>query len=241
MKKVLYILMLFAFSIDVTAQYTVVRRNSKTAQPSKTITPNSKSARNTSTPSKHKTRKVPDHAVDLGLPSGTLWADRNLGASSESDYGNYFAYGDITPEKYIGDSDEKNYPNKNIVRTKMDAATHYWGGRWHMPTRAQAKELVRSCKWKETKIGNKFGYRITGPNGNSIFLPSAGFMMFGRGQTTPDYCDQGSRGDYWCGEVNLKETEANAYEIYFATDGHSWHYVTDGWKWGYCPIRPVWN
>lgn len=53
-------------------------------------------------------------------------------------------------------------------------------------------------------------------------------MMFGRGQTTPDYCDQGSRGDYWCGEVNLKETEANAYEIYFATDGHSWHYVTDG-------------
>ncbi len=48
MKKVLYILMLFAFSIDVTAQYTVVRRNSKTAQPSKTITPNSKSARNTS-------------------------------------------------------------------------------------------------------------------------------------------------------------------------------------------------
>ena len=140
MKKVLYILMLFAFSIDVTAQYTVVRRNSKTAQPSKTITPNSKSARNTSTPSKHKTRKVPDHAVDLGLPFGTLWADRNLGASSESDYGNYFAYGDITPEKYIGDSDEKNYPNKNIVRTKMDAATHYWGGRWHMPTRAQAKE-----------------------------------------------------------------------------------------------------
>lgn len=123
----------------------------------------------------------------------------------------------------------------------MDAATHYWGGRWHMPTRAQAKELVRSCKWKETKIGNKFGYRITGPNGNSIFLPSAGFMMFGRGQTTPDYCDQGSRGDYWCGEVNLKETEANAYEIYFATDGHSWHYVTDGWKWVYCLIRPVWN
>lgn len=241
MKKVLYILMLFAFSIDVTAQYTVVRRNSKTAQPSKTITPNSKSARNTSTPSKHKTRKVPDHAVDLGLPSGTLWADRNLGASSESDYGNYFAYGDITPEKYIGDSDEKNYPNKNIVRTKMDAATHYWGGRWHMPTRAQAKELVRSCKWKETKIGNKFGYRITGPNGNSIFLPSAGFMMFGRGQTTPDYCDQGSRGDYRCGEVNLKETEGNAYEIYFATAGHSWHYVTEGWKWDYCPIRPVWN
>lgn len=223
------IFMLIMICFEISAQNTIIRRSTKTHQSSKATT------------SKNKTLgHAPEHAINLGLPSGTLWADRNLGASSESEYGNYFAYGDIKPEHYIGNNKESNYPNKNIARTKMDAAVHYLGGRWHMPTKAQAKELVKYCKWEETKVEGKFGYKITGPNGNSIFLPSAGDLMLPVGRE-PDYCDQGYRGNYWCGEINPKEKEGNAYEIYFATDGHSWHYVTTSWKWVYNTIRPVWD
>lgn len=241
MKKIILMLMLIMSCFNLSAQNEIVRRSTKAKQSSKTTTSQNNKTHHPNTTTHKIFNYIPEHAIDLGLPSGTLWSDRNLGASTESDYGNYFAYGDVKPERYIGFSKESNYPNKNIVRSNMDAATYYLGGEWHMPTCNQAKELVKFCKWKETKIGDKYGYKITGPNGNSIFLPSAGWLMFPGGQKEPDYGDQGSRGNYWCGEVNHKEKEGNAYQIYFATDGHSWHYVTTELRWMYNTIRPVWD
>ena len=111
------------------------------------------------------------NAVDLGLPSGTLWADRNIGADSPEDYGNYFAWGEIKPKNgeytwdtYTYHGSPKKLPSSN------DAATQNWDDSWCMPTRDQFDELIKNCKW--TWKGK--GYEVKGKNGNSIFLPAAG-------------------------------------------------------------------
>ena len=93
-------------------------------------------------------------AVDLGLPSGTKWADRNVGASSPSGYGNYY--------------DEEQA--KSIARAK-------WGGTWCTPTKAQCEELVSKCRSEWSSVNGVKGCKFTGPNGKSIFLPAAGIWF----------------------------------------------------------------
>ncbi len=103
--------------------------------------------------------------VDLGLPSGTLWATCNLGANSPSDKGNLYAWGDSIPktEFYFWDYDYNN---------SYDAAIFEWGTRWKTPTFNQMKELVNSCEWVASYSGDMIvGYYAYGPNGKSIFFP----------------------------------------------------------------------
>lgn len=123
--------------------------------------------------------------IDLGLPSGTLWADRNLGASAPGDYGMHFAWGETKQkEEYSMESYSYEYisddgasmsigrprievdENNNLV-SKCDAATVLLGTSFRMPTRAEMLELINCCTWKKEGIL----YRITGPNENSIYLP----------------------------------------------------------------------
>ena len=137
-------------------------------------------------------------SVDLGLPSGTLWADKNLGASTSTDAGYYFAWGETEPYgangkttydwptyKWCNGSEYTltkycNYSsfgyngftdNLTELLPKDDAATMLWGIDWRMPSKAQVDELYTECTWTLTTQNGVDGYRVTGPNGNSIFLP----------------------------------------------------------------------
>ena len=135
--------------------------------------------------------------VDLGLPSGTLLADRNVGAASPEDYGDYFAWGETTTRsnytwstykyangdynkltKYCSKSDFGNNGYTDTLTTLErtdDAATANWGSGWCMPTQQQFQELNDNCTWTWTTRNGKNGYEVKGKNGNSLFLPSAGY------------------------------------------------------------------
>ena len=148
--------------------------------------------------------------VDLGL--SVLWADRNVGAESPEEYGDYYAWGETeTKENYsfsnckwfgygAGDltkyiTHEKNgvVDNNLHMDPEDDVASIKLGDKWRTPTEAEFKELLERCNWEW--IGdaeNKGGYKVTGPNGNSIYLPSAG----GKGLTDPGYT-----GFYWASDI----------------------------------------
>ena len=84
--------------------------------------------------------------IDLGLPSGTLWATMNVGATSETDYGNYYMYG-MGSKTY--DSSDTSYTGKeNPLDLTKDTARVVWGGRWHMPTTTQLYELIENTNYE---------------------------------------------------------------------------------------------
>lgn len=121
--------------------------------------------------------------VDLGLSSGLQWARVNIGATLPADYGDYYAWGETeTKDSYTSDNsitycfDTDDFSGD----ATYDAATANWGSSWRMPTTSNFDELINQCSWTWTTQKNSDGsttkgYRIEGPNGNSIFLPSAGF------------------------------------------------------------------
>ena len=150
---------------------------------------------------------TPGQEIDLGLPSGTKWAGWNVGASSPEQYGGYYAWGETEEKsdydwdtyKYRVDSDgdgsldngEFTNIGSNISGTQYDVARQKWGGSWRMPTKAEFDELTSKCAWTWITYKGVNGYKVTGPNGNSIFLPAAG----ARNGTSLYY--DGSYGYYW--------------------------------------------
>lgn len=190
--------------------------------------------------------------VDLGLPSGTKWATMNVGASFPSDYGSYFAWGETSPKssydwsnlkyrisgdshknvkfsKYVIDSKYGNVDGKRELELSDDAAYVNWGSGWRMPSKVQQDELQKKCKWTWTTMGGHNGYKVVGPNGNSIFLPAAGFR---RGGSL--YC-AGSYGYYWSRSLYASDGWG-AYGLDFGSSGVGWggYYRMDG----QC-VRPV--
>lgn len=131
---------------------------------------------------------IPGIEVDLGLPSGTIWASWNVGASSPEEYGGYYAWGETeekdnyTEETYkygidkygTGYVDDYVFFGLNISGTKYDVARQKWGGSWRMPTKEEFEELLEKCTWTRCQYNSVWGQKVTGPNGNSIFLPAAG-------------------------------------------------------------------
>lgn len=140
----------------------------------------------------------PEHEwVDLGLPSGTLWATMNIGANAPEEYGDYFAWGETEPKddynwntnkwgyydensklhitKYNTNSGYGPVDNKIELDTEDDAAYVNWGSSWRMPTMVQIKELINKCSWEWTTRNGINGYRVIGPNGNELFLPATGY------------------------------------------------------------------
>ena len=135
--------------------------------------------------------------VDLGLPSGLLWATFNVGATKPEEYGDYFAWGEIetksiysfstykwcngsttTFTKYNTKSSRGIVDNKITLDPDDDAAHVYWGASWRMPTDAEWTELQNNCtlSWISNYNGTGIGGQmVTASNGNSIFLPAAGF------------------------------------------------------------------
>lgn len=152
--------------------------------------------------------------VDLGL--SVKWATCNVGASKPEEYGDYFAWGETSPKSSYGWSTYKygssaksltkynSYSSRGLVDNmsqleKSDDAAHAnWGGSWRMPTKAELEELRDKCDWTWTAIGDLCGYKVTSKkNGNSIFLPAAGYHQAG-----PLY-DVGSNGRYWSVSINV--------------------------------------
>ena len=190
-----------------------------------------------------------DHEyVDLGLPSGTLWATCNIGATNPEDYGDYFAWGETAPKgdftwetykwcngsdrtmtKYCTKSSYGTIDNKTELEPEDDAACAYWGPSWRMPSQEQINELMSHCSHESTTLNGVNGMLVTGPNGNSIFLPAAGGI---EGSTR---LDAGLYGHYWSRTLdpdsnrfaNTLFTIPEAPGVYYGLRDH-----------GFC-VRPV--
>ena len=115
--------------------------------------------------------------VDLGLPSGLLWATCNVGANSPEEYGNYYAWGETETKSEYTEENSVTYGrqmNDISGNAQFDAATANWGDGWRMPTKAEMQELLEKCTFEWTAENGVYGQNVTGPNGNSIFLPASG-------------------------------------------------------------------
>lgn len=144
--------------------------------------------------------------IDLGL--SVKWSSHNLGASKQEDPGEYFAWGELFPkDNYIEDNYEHfdydevtyNYIGDNISGTKYDAATSHWGKGWRIPTENEFKELMDKCEWKWGRVGEIKGYKILGPNGNSIFIPICG-LIWGKSM-----CNNSIEIYLWSANINEKK------------------------------------
>ena len=151
--------------------------------------------------------------VDLGLPSGTLWATYNVGATSPYEKGQYFAWGEVEPREdfswesykfYLGvANDPETGPwimlediGKDICGTQYDAAHHQWGNGWRLPNEQERYELCMLCWTNGSSVENGIrGIRLHGPNEHSIFLPICGFGLW-YGDTDPFH---NTSAAYWTG------------------------------------------
>lgn len=149
--------------------------------------------------------------VDLGLPSGLLWATRNVGAASPTDYGNYYAWGETSPKSYYDWSTYRyatqdangnwimtkyNTQSDNLVTlmTSDDAAAANYGGR--TPTYSEWDELLNYTTSRWTTVNGVSGRCFTGPNGNSLFLPAAGYRY------GSELYNAGENGNYWSSSLH---------------------------------------
>ena len=118
--------------------------------------------------------------VDLGLPSGLKWATHNIGATSPSDKGDMFAWGEISPKAQYTEANCTSYglDMQNIAGDpQYDAARANWGSTWKMPSKKDFEELMSECTWEWVVDINGVGCKkVTGPNGNSIMLPVSGYV-----------------------------------------------------------------
>ena len=157
-------------------------------------------------------------AIDLGL--SVKWASCNIGATSPVGFGDYFAWGETATKSEYTKSNSVTYglsiselESRGIIgddgnlTAECDAATANWGGNWRMPTSDEMKELIDECTWRWTIQNGVYGRKVTGPNGNSIFLPAAG----NRNGEVLD--NAGYSGDYWSATPN-----SNSYDLYFYDD-----------------------
>ncbi len=158
--------------------------------------------------------------VDLGLPSGTKWATMNVGATSETEYGNYYQYGKGAAQ-YAATSGQSDYAGtENPLATSADTAAQVWGGGWHMPTEAQMKELTANTtyQWVTDYKGSGInGGLFTATNGKSVFFPAAGGWRDG------SQSNVGSRGYCWGSSPYI----SSAYYLNFFNGNKGVNYGSD--------------
>ena len=162
------------------------------------------------------------HMIDLGLPSGTLWACCNVGADKPEAYGDYYAWGETnTKSTYSwstythcdGSSSTCHNLGSDIAGTQYDVAHVKWGGSWVMPSKEQQDELRNNCTYEWTTVNGVKGGKFTSKaNGGSMFLPAAGDRSYS------DLNYAGSRGDYWSSTQGPSYT-GYAYYLYFYSSG----------------------
>ncbi len=178
--------------------------------------------------------------VDLGL--SVKWATCNVGAGRPSEYGDYFAWGETHTKSLYTDATSEIYEKELgciCGNPLYDAARASWNGTWRLPKREEIIELVTKCTLDFAERYDPFcvmkmpdeyyGYKVTGPNGNSIFFPATGYFRNGR------VVRAGSFGNYWCGEQHKDHTFL-AYMLGF--DGSHFRGLFISTSYGQ-PIRPV--
>ena len=177
------------------------------------------------------------------------WASCNVGADSPEDYGGYYAWGETKEKdyyvwetykwckgnnysmtKYCEYSRVGTIDNKTTLVPKDDVAHVKWGDGWRMPTRDELEELRTKCVWTWTIHNGTFGYQVTGPNGNSIFLPAAGV------NNDMGVCDLPYGGHYWSSTLYMMSSDyAYSLSFYGGIRGRS-----DGYgRSNGCAVRPV--
>ncbi len=174
--------------------------------------------------------------VDLGLPSGTRWATCNVGASSPTAYGDYFAWGETTSKttydwstyrycngssstltKYCSNSSYGNNgftDNLTTLEASDDAATANWGTGWRMPTQIEMEELYDNCTHEYTTQNGVNGRLFTGPNGNSIFLPATGY------RDGSELYFSVTSGRYWSSSLSTQWL-ISAWRLHFSSSNYS--------------------
>ena len=148
--------------------------------------------------------------VDLGLPSGLKWATCNVGASTPTEYGNYYAWGEATTKSsYTESTYTYSYSsNPTTLPSSADAATANWGSGWRMPTYDELNELQNNCTVTWTTQNGVNGRLFTGPNGNSIFLPAAGYRK-------GSYLYNAGFGFYWSSSLYAGDTRYAWYHVFY--------------------------
>ena len=195
--------------------------------------------------------------VDLGLPSGTLWATCNVGATNPEECGDYFAWGETVPNKeyywwntyqwveivennklyytkYNTKSDQGIVDDKTELDPEDDAAYVNWGPQWRMPTRDQVNELIENCIWEWTQVNGMNGYLVTGSNENTMFLPAAGIRL----EYDLDYLSE--MGFYWGRTICIIGTSyvipGNGGGFRFGSDNYT---EGNGSRMNGCAVRAV--
>lgn len=204
---------------------------------------------------------VDDHVyVDLGLPSGLLWATCNVGANAPEEYGDYFSWGETQPKdiydwpnyRYFSGSDNsllftkycsESYWGYNgfvdsltVLEPSDDVATVNWGADWRMPTKEECRELyLNTTVIGDTTLNDVAGVFFIAGNGNSIFLPTASYHW------CDEFCDQevyGYNGYYWTRTLGIESPEGWALCLY--SDGSSYHFYMDQFgRYAGFSVRPV--
>lgn len=177
--------------------------------------------------------------VDLGLPSGTLWATCNIGANNPEEYGDYFAWGEAHTKdtydwntyklggydrignfylmKYCTNSNFGPFDDKTELDSEDDAAYANWGPLWRMPSYDQIEELYNYCTWQWTQRNGVNGQLGTGPNGASLFLPVAGYYWEGVLNKA------GSGGYYWSRTLSQALCEGSYFLGFDSEHKYDWH------------------
>lgn len=148
--------------------------------------------------------------VDLGLPSGLKWATCNVGMYPP--IGDYFAWGEVEPKSFYEQENSLTFGKDTgeiSGNPQYDAARANWGGTWRLPSSLECQELIDKCSWTWTTQSGMEGYEVTGPNGNSIFLPAAEYRwgIVGLGP---------HEGFYWTSTpYAVGRNRSLAYALYF--------------------------
>lgn len=184
------------------------------------------------------------HMINLGLPSGTLWACCNVGASTPEVYGGYYAWGETwTKDDYsmksynYGGNNYQNYKDigSDIAGTSYDVARVKWKESWQMPNAEQFTELINNCTTEWTTQKKVKGIKFTGTNGGTIFLPAAGLY-----HNTEKWAD---RGYYWSSTLSPNKYVKVSYIATILLFGQQTQYVAESSDMGFrengLTVRPV--
>lgn len=184
--------------------------------------------------------------IDLGL--SVRWANVNIGAAAPEEFGWYVAWGETRPKdnyswstykycngqqtnltKYCTNPDYGTVDGQLVLEAADDVATIQWGYPWRIPTMSEMDELVTRCTWTWTTLNNISGYQVTGPNGNSIFLPTAGYRYDKRTGGV------GTFAGYWVSECE-EQDPYDAARLYFDASGYE---IIGYNRWSGRNVRPV--
>ena len=180
--------------------------------------------------------------VNLGLPSGNVWATCNVGASNPEGYGDYFAWGEVstkssyTWENYIyGSGTYSKYNDtdglKRLQKTDDPAAVNM-SGHWRIPSTLDIQELIDETTQSWETLNGVNGKRFTGSNGNSIFIPAGGY----KSNSSTNY--SGTSGFLWTAKIGIDNQIANGTFFNIGNSTYSGSLNTMSRFVG-CPVRGV--